>query len=280
MFGNLVESGAHHVEARRRGKYFLGTVVFYCLLLAAFGIGSIYAYDARLRDRSDYELVAMMRFNQEQPARTTEPERANRPRAAGSATQRMVPVRVPEFAVNSPYLRNRPMASAETRALSPRISVIIDPNGTNLEFEPGGSGLAGNEGPSREPGGGGPGPIVVERGTPPPVPVRPTPTPTPTPRQDRPVTLSSSVISGKALEKPAPPYPATARQMGAQGSVPVLIVVDEQGRVISAKASGGHPLLQQAAVQAAYRARFEPTRLSGQAVKVTGVITYNFILQR
>jgi protein TonB len=49
--------------------------------------------------------------------------------------------------------------------------------------------------------------------------------------------------------------------------------------VASARAITGHPLLQQAAVQAAYGARFSPTLLSGQPVKVTGVITYNFVAQ-
>jgi protein TonB len=59
----------------------------------------------------------------------------------------------------------------------------------------------------------------------------------------------------------------------------VQILVDEQGRVVSAKATSGNPLLQAAAVQAAYRARFTPTLLSGQPVKVTGSITYNFVLR-
>jgi protein TonB len=59
----------------------------------------------------------------------------------------------------------------------------------------------------------------------------------------------------------------------------VQILIDEQGRVISAKATSGNPLLQGAAVQAAYRALFTPTILSGKPVKVTGSITYNFVLR-
>ena len=61
--------------------------------------------------------------------------------------------------------------------------------------------------------------------------------------------------------------------------VVVQVTVDEEGKVISASAVSGHPLLRQAAVQAAYQARFSPTLLSGQPVKVTGTITYNFNLQ-
>jgi protein TonB len=59
----------------------------------------------------------------------------------------------------------------------------------------------------------------------------------------------------------------------------VQITVDEEGRVIAVSAVSGHPLLQQSAVSAARQARFSPTLLSGQPVKVTGVVTYNFVLQ-
>jgi hypothetical protein len=37
--------------------------------------------------------------------------------------------------------------------------------------------------------------------------------------------------------------------------------------------------LQAVAVAAARQARFSPTKLSGQPVKVTGVIQYNFVAQ-
>jgi len=70
-----------------------------------------------------------------------------------------------------------------------------------------------------------------------------------------------------------------ARQIRAQGSVNVQILVDEQGKVVSAQAVSGHPLLTFAAKEAALRARFTPTLLNGQPVKVQGVITYNFVLQ-
>jgi protein TonB len=108
----------------------------------------------------------------------------------------------------------------------------------------------------------------------------PTPRPSPPPRQSGgTISLPSTVISSKVIDKPAPPYPAIARAAGIHGPVAVQILVDEQGRVVSAKAASGNPLLQAAAVQAAYRARFTPTMLTGQPVKVTGTITYNFVLR-
>lgn len=90
--------------------------------------------------------------------------------------------------------------------------------------------------------------------------------------------ISGGVLNGKAISKPEPAYPAIARAARASGTVTVAITFDEEGKVISARAVGGHPLLQQAAVQAAYKARFSPVRLSGQPIKVNGVITYNFVL--
>jgi protein TonB len=91
--------------------------------------------------------------------------------------------------------------------------------------------------------------------------------------------ISGGVLNGKAISKPAPGYPPIAKAARASGVVTVQIVVDESGRVVSANAVGGHPLLQQAAVAAARQARFSPTTLSGQPVKVSGVVTYNFVLQ-
>lgn len=88
--------------------------------------------------------------------------------------------------------------------------------------------------------------------------------------------ISVGVINGKAVNLAKPAYPAAARAVGAQGAVNVKVTIDEEGTVISAQAVSGHPLLQQAAVQAARESKFNPTLLSGQAVKVTGVIVYNF----
>jgi TonB family protein len=91
--------------------------------------------------------------------------------------------------------------------------------------------------------------------------------------------VAGGILNGKAVSKPAPSYPQEARDAGAQGTVTVKIVVDEDGGVISAEAIQGHQLLREAAVNAAKQARFSPTLLSGQPVKVTGLVTYNFVLQ-
>jgi TonB family protein len=64
--------------------------------------------------------------------------------------------------------------------------------------------------------------------------------------------------------------------MRASGSVSVRVTVDESGKITSANAVSGHPLLRAAAVAAARRAKFQPTMLSGKPVKTTGVLVYKF----
>ena len=88
--------------------------------------------------------------------------------------------------------------------------------------------------------------------------------------------ISGGVLNGKAISLPAPEYPAIARQAKVSGAVAVQVTIDENGSVISARAVSGHPLLQGAAVAAARQAKFSPTLLMGEPVKVNGVIVYNF----
>ena len=99
---------------------------------------------------------------------------------------------------------------------------------------------------------------------------------------DRPrpeASIKMPVFCGKAISLPKPPYPEEAKAAKASGTVAVDVVIDEKGRVIWAKAISGHPLLQEAAVKAACRARYSPMKLSGQVVKANSIITYNFLAQ-
>ena len=89
--------------------------------------------------------------------------------------------------------------------------------------------------------------------------------------------IYGGTLNDKALNLPRPEYPDVARTANISGTVTVLIVIDEAGNVISAKAISGHPLLQAAAVNAARGAQFLPTKLNGEPVKVKGLVTYNFV---
>ncbi len=95
-------------------------------------------------------------------------------------------------------------------------------------------------------------------------------------RRPKSAPITGWVLNGRALSLPHPDYPPLARAAHASGTVVVQVTIDESGAVIAAHAVSGHPLLQPASVAAAKRARFSPTKLCGEPVRVTGIITYNF----
>ncbi|HTH50973.1 MAG TPA: TonB family protein [Pyrinomonadaceae bacterium] len=129
---------------------------------------------------------------------------------------------------------------------------VVDSGGTNGLAGTGGTGDAGTGGEEEAP--------------------PPKATPKPIPK-----TISGGVLNGKATSLPKPAYPPAARAVHASGACNVQVTISETGGVISASAVSCHPLLKAAAESAARGAHFSPTLLSGQPVKVTGVITYNFV---
>jgi len=90
--------------------------------------------------------------------------------------------------------------------------------------------------------------------------------------------ISGGVLNGTAVSLPPPTYPDAAKRMRTQGVVTVEVILDETGKVVAANATSGPGVLREAAVQAALKARFSPTKLSGQPVKVSGIINYKFAL--
>jgi TonB family protein len=89
--------------------------------------------------------------------------------------------------------------------------------------------------------------------------------------------VQGGLLNGKAITLPKPEYPAAARQANISGTVVVQVTIDEYGNVIAARVVSGHPLLQAAALAAAREAKFSPTFMMGEAVKVNGVLTYQFV---
>lgn len=90
--------------------------------------------------------------------------------------------------------------------------------------------------------------------------------------------VRGGVVNGRAISLPKPSYPAAARSERVSGVVTVEVLIDESGKVIEAGAISGHPVLQKASRKAACAARFSPTLIENQPVKVSGVITYNFAI--
>ncbi len=267
MFNNLIESSSHVRELRRRGSFFLITTASYALFFVTVGIVSIHAYDARMKDQS-LEIVTLL---PPVVAAPQEPLGERRPDNSPANTrfrpfdERRVAM-APVDRVERPpdTVSSQPNPNLPVRDKVPTFFTRFDRNAQ----------LDGLGGPGRS-GGGGAGAHnnsnqIITEFDPPPAPVK-----SPTPK-----VLRKQVINSEAISLPKPIYPPLAIQTGTQGSVSVQVLIDEYGKVISAKTLSGHPLLSHEAVKAAYRARFSPTMLGDQPVKVSGVITYNFVLDR
>lgn len=269
MFTNLIESDSHRKEFKRRTSFFLATVTTYGLILFSAGIASIYAYDASLEAQSsDLTVLSWI------PPVTLAP--ASRPRAA-EPTRRLavrsnapvdphlaVPMRTTAVApVTDPTKAPDTIGTAASTIPPVRGPVVLGP----VNADPPGLPADGS------------GVCATCNGTSPVVPVDTTPPPVPTTVKPQTQRVTSVMLTAKAISIPKPPYPPMAKAIGAQGSVVVQILVDEQGKVISAQSVSGHPTLVAAAKQAAFQARFTPTVLNGQPVKIQGVITYNFVMQ-
>jgi TonB family protein len=91
--------------------------------------------------------------------------------------------------------------------------------------------------------------------------------------------VMGGVLNEKAVSKPEPAYPSAAKAAGVTGRVVVHVEVGEGGDVVTAEAIDGPSLLRDAAEEAARQAHFPPTRLSGEPVRVSGVVTYDFRLR-
>jgi TonB family protein len=81
---------------------------------------------------------------------------------------------------------------------------------------------------------------------------------------------------GDAITKVQPRYPPAAKRINASGTVEVKITVSEIGRVIEAKAISGHPLLREAAEDAARQWVFRPVTLKGSAMVTQQILTFVF----
>lgn len=108
--------------------------------------------------------------------------------------------------------------------------------------------------------------------------VKPETSQTQTDNRQRPVgPVESGELNGKAIDLPKPIYPGEARKAKVTGQVKVRVIVTETGKVMSADIVSGPKQLWMAAIEAARQARFNPTLIGGSAVKITGILTYDFV---
>jgi len=268
MFTNLIESQSHRKEFRRRSSFFLFTVAAYVVILFSAGIGSIYAYDAQLdAQASDLELMSWVPpVTPVAPKPVTDPARSRRPAVSTAPVDRNVTQSVRTDAIARPDDPTKVPDKIGTEASKiPPVTGHFVIGDRNVDPP-----VASNNDSSTCTNCSGTSTTVVlpEKAPEPPV-VKPPTT----------LRVPSTILSGKAVNLPQPPYPKIAKDAGIHGPVNIQILVSEEGKVLSAQVVSGNPMLTFAARDAAMRARFTPTVLNGQAVKIQGVITYNFILQ-
>lgn len=267
MFNNLVESDAHTQEHVRRSWFFLGTLAAYALLMMIAGAASIYAYDAHLEEPTNEYIVTFV--PPPQPEEAT-PRRPDPPRASTITDNTR---RVSERPEAIARINDSTRPPAEISSTPSRVREL--PPGpvaiTERDYDAVTGGMPGSSNGSNGVPGDASRPVRVELTETPPPPPRVVPTPQPVK-----VMRTSTLLNSKAVSLPKPRFPEIARIAKASGAVNVQVLLDETGKVISAQAVSGHPLLRAVAVQAAYQAKFTPTILGNRPVKVSGVITYNF----
>ncbi len=276
MLDQLVESNVHTKENARRGSFLLSTFIVVCSIFLSGILWSLFAKDLKL-GAGDFEISTIVA-----PPQTTE----NEPRPPSPKPEK------PEQsskAVTETTRQSNMARIDETQFIPKGVSTVLNnlkarpvgnfvvSNGAELEKQGTASATFGRE--NNNPGTG----IVFDNAAtpsenikaikPPPLKIKETSKP--------PIEMRKSlgVVNGIARNLVKPPYPPTAKTVQAAGAVNVQVTIDEKGNVIAANAVSGHPLLRQASEAAARASKFNPTLLSNQPVKVTGLIIYKFVAQ-
>jgi TonB family protein len=105
-----------------------------------------------------------------------------------------------------------------------------------------------------------PGPQTVEIRETPPAPVR----------------VGGSVTPPRKRHHENPLYPAIAAAARIQGTVTLEATIDEHGNVVDVRVLRSVPLLDQAAIDAVRRWKYEPTLLNGRPVPILMSVTVRF----
>ncbi|MBK9215397.1 MAG: energy transducer TonB [Chloracidobacterium sp.] len=275
MFDRLIITEPEKANIKNRRGYFMVSTFGVGIALSVAVVVSIFAADFTL-GTNDFEITTLLAPVNIAPAAPEPPRQQPQPQTSAPTTNKL-PTRVANIQNIIETPREAPPISATPSTLKARPETGRFEMG-KLDSDPVLPGTSGRDttGTGTGPSGGGltPSSTVAETKPdpiPPPPPVR-----SPTPA--RKLVQSKGVVNGLATSLPRPHYPPAAKAMRAEGAVSVKVLIDEAGRVVSANAVNGHPLLRDAAESAARDARFTPTMLSDVPVKVSGTIVYNFSL--
>jgi protein TonB len=274
MLDNLVESKSNAVETGRRARFLITTLFMVASLCLVTLTYSLFAKDLGMDDGGLElsSLVAPVIEDNKPP----QPEIQKPRERQTNSTESNVITRTEAYA----SVEQTTKPPAETKGQKGVQSWTKDAKIGPMNLNP--AGQPNSRSSSNEPGAG-----IPENNTPaekeiepPPALKKETPKPPPveqTKKDPRPVT--GGVVNGKAINLVKPQFSAAAKAVKASGAVNVQVLIDERGNVVSASAVSGHQLLRKAAEDAARASKFTPTVLTGQPVKVTGVIIYNFTMQ-
>ncbi len=267
MLDQLVESKNNSAENRRKSRFLLVTLAIAVTVMLSSWTYALFDKNFDVTDElSLTTLVAPVPIAEEEPP--PEPEKKPEQKQPDVDVRKELIQNIFQTPVKPPDT----VATTRNQVKEMRLDRI-----TKLGSSDSDTGARVDPGMARVSDSGGTGGLSVGSGTSPTGGDKEELPPPKTEKPKPPKTVSGGVLNGKATSLPKPAYPPAARAVRASGAVSVQVLISESGSVISANAVSGHPLLRSAAEGAARGARFSPTLLSGQAVKVSGVITYNFV---
>jgi protein TonB len=272
MFDKLIESNSAGAEFKPRRKFFMVSSVVVGIVFLSAVVVSLYAQDLDL-GTDNFELTALLApvaADAPEPPKPRQPKQIQPENTDRSKNE--LPSR-PELIARIDQHQATPKEISNVPSRVPPMPLgdfNLDPTRPSSEGNavyggtPNGSGTGTPSGAGTE--------VAAETiNIPEPPPV--------TKKAEAPKKLppvSKGVVNGTAISLPKPPYPPAAKALGVMGEVNVQVLIDEQGNVVSAKAVSGHGTLRTEAERAAQKARFKPTLLSDQPVKVSGIIVYRF----
>jgi protein TonB len=275
MLDQLIESRNHAEENAKRGGFLLATFFLVATMLSSGILWSLFAKDLGIGNDT-LELSTMITpippSDNEPPEPKRQQDKREQLQTTKNTTRQSNMARIDEVQPAPTQISVTPNTQKSRPAGPFKIDMGIEidfagsPTGNSLRGNDNvGTGLQNSSSAQPE---------IVEKVAPPPALVIKK-QPEEAAKKSKPP-MSGGVVNGRATSLPKPVYSAAAIAINARGDVNVQVLIDEKGNVISAKALGGHPLLRDSAERAARNAKFSPTILTGQPVKVTGIIVYKF----
>jgi len=120
-----------------------------------------------------------------------------------------------------------------------------------------------------------PPPQASRPAAPAPAPAVPAPQTTATPAKQ-----GGQIQQAVLISRKEPEYPKIAKQTGAKGVVTLMATIGKDGHIKAVKVISGHPMLQNAAMEAVKQWIYRPTLLNGTPVETETQIMLNFVGER